>query len=274
MPKKKPKKKPARALAPPTGDTPAVATESAEVKALPLDLPPEIERGPITTLRRVALFRGTSQAFIEAMAECVSTRSTRRDERVVARGEPGHSVFIVHRGRFKVVASDANGRQITINVLGHAELFGELAIIDQGPRSADVISMGPGVLLSIERGAFLEHASDQAALAWRFAALVTRRLRRLTSYLEDRSFLEIEQRLAKRLVELAEDASSTTYGRVMPGTTVWMSQRELAEIVDASRERVNRQLTLWEREGVIALERGAIRVVQPDGLRSKAIFEG
>lgn len=193
--------------------------------------------------------------------------ATARDQRIVSRGDAADSLYVIVRGRFKVVAADVLGRQIALNVLGPQEVFGELGLVDGRVRSADVVSMTTGSLVAIDRSCFIALAKEHPGMSWTLATIVTRRLRRLTERLEDRAFLDIQQRLAKRLVEAAEDAVGGSDGHVMPGTCVTMSQRDLGEIVDASRERVNRQLVVWARDGVLQLERRRIRLVLPEALR-------
>lgn len=226
-------------------------------------------RSHYTALRRVALFEGVEDERLLRLAELVRPMNVTRAQPIVTRGECADCVFVIQRGRFKVATRDTQGRQLTLNVLGPPELFGEVAIVDRGVRSADVVALSTGTLLVIDRPAFVALAQEHASIGWALAILVARRLRRLTERLEDRSFLDVEQRLAKRLYELAEDASGAQ-GKVMGGTTVSMSQRDLAEVVDASRERVNRQLATWARERILAMDRRAIRILNPDALRLRA----
>jgi CRP-like cAMP-binding protein len=146
-------------------------------------------------------------------------------------------------------------------------VFGEIALTDRSARSADVMSLGSGSLLVIEREAVMSVADASPALGWALARIVSRRLRRLTERLEDRAFLDLEARLAKRLVEAAEDVSGTADAPLMPGLCVALTQRDLAELVDGSRERVNKRLAQWTTEGLIAVDRARITILEPGKLR-------
>jgi CRP-like cAMP-binding protein len=228
-----------------------------------------VARSHFSALRRVALFEGVDDARLDQLAREANPLTVRRGQIVISRGERADCVFVIQRGRFKVATRDPQGQQLAINVLGAPELFGEVAIVDHGVRSADVTALSTGTLLTIDRAAFVTLAHEHASIGWALAVLVARRLRQLTERLKDRSFLDVEQRLAKRLHELAEDAVGIE-GRVIPGTTISMSQRDLAEVVDASRERVNRQLARWSREHILTMERRTIRILNPDALRQRA----
>lgn len=225
----------------------------------------------IDVLRRVRLFEELDDEATERLASYARSLTTTKGQLVIARGDPGDALFVIRRGRFKVATADAAGRHLTLGVLGPAEVFGEIALVDGRARSADVVSLGTGSLLAIDRSRFVGLVRTHPTLGWTLTNVVARRLRRLTERLEDRAFLDLERRLAKRLIEAAEDVGASRDGYLMPGISVGFTQQELAEIVDASRERVNRQLATWSRDGYVEIARSRIRLLDPAALRR--VFE-
>jgi len=222
---------------------------------------------PRAWLGRVRLFDGVEDEGLDRILAAGRWVRTCKGEVVIERGSVGDQLFVIHRGRYQVTATDPAGRRVTLSVLGPSEVFGEIAMVDGCGRSADVISVGSGRLLVLERKSFLALAGAYPAIGWTLTSVVARRLRRLTERLEDRAFLDLEKRLAKRLVEAAEDVGGTTDGRLLRGIAVSLTQNDLAAIVDASRERVNRQLAAWVKDGIVAVERSRIELLDPVALR-------
>lgn len=218
-------------------------------------------------LRRVRLFDAFDDTQLMRLASSSRVLATKKEQLVFSRGERSEALYVVKRGRFKAFAKDRAGHRVTLNVIGPSEVFGEIALTDRNARSADVISLSTGSLLVIEREAVMSLADASPALGWALARIVSRRLRRLTERLEDRAFLDLEARLAKRLVEAAEDVSGNADAPLLPGLCVALTQRDLAELVDGSRERVNRRLAAWTSEGLIAVDRARITIRDPEKLR-------
>lgn len=223
-------------------------------------------------LRRVRLFDGVDDDALRMLADTAVCRTTAKGEHIMKRGAKGDALYVVLRGRFKVTATDRTGRKLTLSVLATADVFGEMALIDGQARSADVFSISSGAVLVIDRATFMALSATYTGIVWTLMSLVVRRLRRLTERIEDRAFLDLEHRLAKRLYEAAEDVGGSRDGRLMRGSSIAFTQQDLADIVDASRERVNRQLAAWSREGFVSVERRRIRLLEPDAIRG--VYEG
>ncbi|MFO0693941.1 MAG: Crp/Fnr family transcriptional regulator [Polyangiales bacterium] len=223
-------------------------------------------------LADVRLFDGVDEAGLSRMLAPGRFVETSKGEMILERGTIGDQLYVIQRGRYQVTATDRAGRRVTLSVLGPSDVFGEVSMVDGCARSADVISVGTGRLLVVERPSFVELATTYPTIGWTLTTVVARRLRRLTERLEDRAFLDLEKRLAKRLVEAAEDVGGTTDGRLMRGIRIALTQNDLAAIVDASRERVNRQLATWVKDGLVGVERSRIALLDPEGLRR--VYEG
>jgi CRP-like cAMP-binding protein len=152
---------------------------------------------------------------------------------------------------------------VTLNILGPGDVFGEIALLDGKPRTAEAVAIEPCELFVVQRRDLLPLLGRDLGLAIRIIELLCARLRWVSDRREDAALLPMEARLARALLMLAEDY----------GSDVQTSQQELADLVGASREKVNQQLQAWQREGLIALRRSRIMVTAADRLRERAGYE-
>lgn len=220
---------------------------------------------PRTLLGSMPLFQGLSASELNEVVALTTTRLFEPREQVFRDGDPGDAAFGVIYGWLKASAQASDGRELTFSMMGPGEMFGELAILDGGTRSATVTVVEPALLLVLERARFHALLQKNASIAYRTLLETAARLRRLTGRMEDVAFLDVPGRLAKRLLELA--------GKTAPGAdgfvkiTAKLSQRELGELVGATRESVNRNLKAIEENGAIQ-RRGTQLLVSPDRLRA------
>jgi CRP/FNR family transcriptional regulator, cyclic AMP receptor protein len=176
---------------------------------------------------------------------------------VCREGEADGTLYVVARGRVRVSASSSDGDERYLNELGPGEAFGEIALLDGGPRSATVTAVEDCELYSIERRAFYALLERTPALARAVIELLCRRVRWLTELTEASAFLGIPAQLARWLSTLA-----TQQGNRGPrGFEVRISQQELADFLGVSRQSVNEILRRWQRDGFIEIGRGRIVVL-------------
>ena len=145
-------------------------------------------------------------------------------------------------------------------ILNPGEVFGEMALLDGGDRTADAIALGDCSLLVIDQRDFIPFLESRADLCIRFLRLLSQRLRRTDELVEMALFERLETRLAKALIQLAANARDAR--QPSPPVLLRVSQQELSDIVGAARENVNRLLRTWQRDGF--LELGKRRVVIRD----------
>ncbi|GJE36800.1 Crp/Fnr family transcriptional regulator [Methylobacterium persicinum] len=205
-------------------------------------------------LLRHKLFWEAPQAVIERLALRAQPLSFRSGQRIFRRGDESHGLLAVVSGHVRISAADPEGRsELVMNLIGPDEVFGEIALLDDGPRTADAIAATRCCLLLLERRDLLPLLNDFPVLAVRLLAILSGRLRRTSQQLSDRAFVCAEQRLAKVLLTLAG-------GSDRDGTRVLTTQRELGHMVGLSREGTNRHLSAWQRKGYISLVPGACTI--------------
>jgi len=187
---------------------------------------------------------------------------------IFQKGDPGSSMMAVLRGRVKICARSADGKELVLNILGKDGLFGEIALLDGEPRTADAVALEETDLLVLERSKFTPILAENPDIALRLLGLLCKRLRLTNEYLEDALFLEAPSRLAHSLLRLVP-----TFGKTVPDGVlldVKLSQQQLANLVGISRESVNKQLKEWERDGLISLAKGIVTLRDPHSLEQVA----
>jgi len=215
-------------------------------------------------LKANPFFAGLGSEAIEAIAIlCVSKRLD-AGETLFLKGDPGDALYAVRRGQIRIATSGPSGRRLTLNLLGPGDVFGEVALLDGRPRTADAVATEPTELYTVLRRDFFNLLERRPSVAVRIIELLCERIRWMSLRMEERSLLPLETRLAQRLVALSEDF----------GHELHVSQEELAVFVGASRESVNRQLQTWRRLGWIELSRNCIRVLHPSCLYRPPADEG
>ena len=211
----------------------------------------------IDTLRELDLLSTVNDADLARIAEvCEEVRLDRNDV-VFAEDDDASDLFIVTRGRIAMTRESVDGRESVLALMEPGDLFGEMPLFDHQQRSADARALEPSEVVMVPYTAMQELWSRHPILLWRVVGLLTTRLRVMDDALADAMFLDVPGRTAKRLLDLSggEDRFS------LPVT-----QEELAGMVGASRERVNKALSSFARLGWIEASDGRYTILQRDAL--------
>ena len=201
-------------------------------------------------LSQIWLFSELSPADLDLVVQITSRRRFEPKKTIVRQGDVEADLYCVLRGHVKVTSCDAHGKEIVINLLQAGDVFGEIAFLDGGARSATVTSMDQCELLIIRRADFILLLRKAPVIATTLLPALARLVRRLTRRAEDSAFLDVRARLAKCLGDLA-DTHGQPLGPQQIALKVKLSQQELGDMVQATRESVNKCLREWTREGII-----------------------
>jgi CRP/FNR family transcriptional regulator, cyclic AMP receptor protein len=185
---------------------------------------------------------------------------------IFQKGDPGSSMMAVIRGKVKICTQSIDGKELVLNLINRGGLFGEIALLDGEPRTADAVTLEETDVLVLERARFQPFLSERPDLALRLISVLCKRLRQTSEHLEDTMFFEAPSRLARSLLRLAE-----AFGKVEDSGTrldIKLSQQQLGSLVGVSRESVNKQLGEWQRGGLIDFAGGIIT------LRDRRAIEG
>jgi CRP-like cAMP-binding protein len=183
-------------------------------------------------------------------------------ETIFLKGSAATGMMAVLSGRVRISAPSRQGKEIVLNVIEPGEVFGEIALLDGGDRTADATALSTCELLVLERRDVMGFLETNPKACLKLLETLCQRLRRTSEQVEDVVFLELPQRMAKVLIRLTRK----------DGDRLTLSQRELANLVGGTRESMNKYLGAWKRERYIAIEDGAIRVLDRGAL--EVVAEG
>ncbi|MDH3373696.1 MAG: Crp/Fnr family transcriptional regulator [Gammaproteobacteria bacterium] len=203
------------------------------------------------------LFHGLPDSTITALAEMAHRKQVGKESMLFCQGDECDGLYGVASGRVRIFASDPNGHEIFLNILGPGETIGEISLIDGLPRSASAVAIEPSTLVHIPRRRFFAYLEHDTKLSLHLMQLFCDRLRWVSDLVEESAFLTGAGRLANRLVSLLE-----RFGRPLPDGSVELriSQLELSHFLGISRQVVNQHLGQMSNDGWISTERGKIVV--------------
>lgn len=222
-------------------------------------------------LAAIPLFEGLDETELGKVSALARVKNYPARAVVVRQGDPAAALFAIVRGRLKVVATGPDGNDTVLGIMGEREVFGEVALLDGGPRSATCSAVEACDLLEIDRTAFLELLRESPSISVKLLRVLAQRLRRLSQRSEDAAFLDVPSRLARSLLDLAARFGERPTPRAPEiRISLRLSQQELGDLVGATRESVNKHLGDWTRQGVIKLEDGRLHILELESVRRLA----
>jgi len=215
-------------------------------------------------LKNHYLFGALRAKHIDRLAGCIVAKSVPRATSIFAKGDPGSSLFAIRNGAVKISVPSVDGHDAVLNLIGKGEIFGEIALLDGRPRTADAIAVTDCELFVIERRDFLPLVREEPEMALKLIEILCARLRQTTEQAENLMFLHLPARLAKALLRLSDGEAGTRERKVV------VTQKDLGNIIGMSRESTNRQLRIWEQHKWVRLERGRIVILSVKALERMA----
>src|SRR5262249_24324970 len=189
----------------------------------------------------------------------MTRRPVRRGATIFAKGDPGTGLMAVASGAVKLGVVAADGREAVFNIVRPGEIFGEIALLDGRPRTADATAISDCDLLVMDRRDFVSCVHRRPDFALKFIEILCERLRRTSEQVEDVMYLDLPGRLAKALLRFAGHDGA-------PVRRIALTQSELGHMIGMSRESTNKQLHAWARRNWVRLERRSVVVLDPDAL--------
>ncbi|MCD6137018.1 MAG: Crp/Fnr family transcriptional regulator [Deltaproteobacteria bacterium] len=218
-------------------------------------------------LRQVPLFQSLSKADTEKLAAVLRRQSLKKGEALFRKGAEGTTLYIIVEGAIKIVLPSRMGSEVILAIFSEGDFFGEMALLDGRPRSADAVALGPCEVLALNRRDFLAFLKNNEEAIRSILYSLSMRLRKTDDLLEDTCFLNISGRFAKKLVELAD-----TYGR-REGDTILidlrLSQKDMASMVGATRESINKEFRVLREKGLVSVTESTIRIHNLERLKRR-----
>ncbi|MGB2968430.1 MAG: Crp/Fnr family transcriptional regulator, partial [Candidatus Nanopelagicales bacterium] len=203
-------------------------------------------------LARAPMFSALDAEAAVALRSSMDTVNLSKGQILFHEGDRGERLYIITDGKMKLGHTSTDGRESLLAVLGPGELLGELSLFDPGPRTATATALTDVSLMALAHVALRPWLTGRPEVAEALLAALARRLRRTNEQMADLVFSDVPGRVAKTLLELGEK-----FGRQLPDglhVTHDMTQEELAQLVGASRETVNKALADFAARGWIRLE--------------------
>jgi CRP-like cAMP-binding protein len=218
----------------------------------------------IALLRHVRVFAGLSEEDLEAIAEVSVSRRYQAGEVVFREGDGGDTCYIVRSGLARAVRQHSDGRSITLSHFGPGDIFGELAMFDEEPRSATVDVIDALEAVAIPGRDMQRLMREYPEIAVKLNTALAQRLRATNERLARQSFQTVQSRVAAVLAQMVAAARSGNEGE--SDVVIALTQADLAKLAGSSRESASRFLASLERSGVITQGRGRLTVHDPDAL--------
>jgi CRP/FNR family cyclic AMP-dependent transcriptional regulator len=219
-------------------------------------------------LRSAALFSALDDDAAASLRMSMVEQKLAKGAVLFSEGEPGDKLYVIESGRLKLGHTAPDGRESIIAVLGEGEMLGELSLFDPGPRTATAVAVTSSRVLSMGHDALLPWLVGRPDLAVSLLAALARRLRRTNEALADLVFSDVPGRVAKALLDLGNK-----FGEESPeGLQVRheLTQEELAQLVGASRETVNKALADFSQRGWIRIEQRSVTLLDVERLDRRA----
>ena len=219
-------------------------------------------------LSRAGIFQGVDPVAVQNLIEQMETVRFPRGTTIFDEGEPGDRLYIITSGKIKLARHAPDGRENLLTVMGPSDMFGELSIFDPAPRTSSAVCVTEVTAATMNSEMLKQWVADHPSIAQQLLRVLARRLRRTNANLADLIFTDVPGRVAKTLLQLANRFGVQEGGALRVNHD--LTQEEIAQLVGASRETVNKALATFAHRGWIRLEGKSVLIVDTEHLARRA----
>lgn len=219
-------------------------------------------------LRNVPLFSALDDDAASSLQKSMVPQTLKKGKHLFQEGDPGDRLYIVTQGKIKLTHASGDGRESLLMVLGPGDMFGELSLFDPGPRTSTAVAITDSEVLGLGNNDLRPWLSGRPEVAQSLLQALAHRLRRTNVTMSDLVFADVPGRVAKAIIELGEKFGSRTTAGLMVNHD--LTQEELAQLVGASRETVNKALADFASRGWIRLETRSVEIFDVERLSRRA----
>ena len=215
-------------------------------------------------VRKAPIFLGLDSAAADALRSSMSLVKLRKGQSLFKEGDDGDNLYVVSNGKVKLGTKSPDGRENLLMILGPGDMFGELSLFDSGPRTATATAVTDSKLLTLGQDKVIPWVREHPEVSLQLLARLASRLRRTNEVVGDLVFSDVPGRVAKALIDLG-----VKFGEKRPeGLFVNhdLTQEELAQLVGASRETVNKALADFAHRGWLRLEARSVMILDYERL--------
>lgn len=222
---------------------------------------------PAKLRHKIPLFDGFGRSDFKSLEKCLVRRRYPGGQTLFHMGDEGGSLHIIERGRVKVTIPSSSGEELILTILGAGEFLGELSLFDGKPRSATVQALEETETICLKREDLLALMRTRFPVVEKIMEVLARRIRDTDMLLAESHFLNITARLAKKILDLGDAYGVRERGQVRIGVKI--TQKELASMIGATRESINKQLKALRDQGLIRVSGGTIAILNRERLVQK-----
>ncbi len=222
---------------------------------------------PHELIKKIPIFKTLSDSDLNRLSDSLRLKPLKQGQALFWKGDEGTALYIVKKGTIKIVLPSAEGEEIIVTMFSEGDFFGEMALLDGEPRSADAVAIEPSEVFILSRADFLSFLQSNLNAIKSILSLLSKRLRKTDDLLEDTCFLNISARLSKKLIELAKSHGQQKNNKILIDLS--LTQKELGDMVGATRESINKELKSLRKQGLIIIEESRIQILDISRLKSR-----
>lgn len=231
-------------------------------------VPIQDEKRALWALKRFPLVQDLTQDTLQRLASSMQLLELRRRHVVYLPGDPGRAVYFVSSGRIKISKVTRDGKELTLDYRVQGDIFGELCLIDGGPREEMAEAMDQSLVAEVERDVFERLIQREGLVGYRLSKILAQRRREIENKLENLIFKDVNSKLAELLLRLGteygiDDARGTL-------VAVKITHQEMANLIGSTRETVSLTLSQFKRSGLIQTDGRKVILSDREGLRALA----
>lgn len=219
-------------------------------------------------LHQTPLFSALDDETADSLQRSMVPQSLKKGQTLFNEGEPGDRLYVVTAGKIKLSHASGDGRESLLMVLGPGDMFGELSLFDPGPRTSTAIAVTEAAVLGLGTNDLRPWLSGRPEVAQSLLQALAHRLRRTSEAMSDLVFADVPGRVAKALLELGDKFGTPTAGGLYVHHD--LTQEELAQLVGASRETVNKALADFASRGWLKLETRSVELLDMERLSKRS----
>lgn len=227
----------------------------------------------IQAIRNVPYFASLDDSDLTEISRSMIRRKYAIDQVIFHMDDPGGLLYIILEGKVKVYRTNAEGNEAVLAILGIGEFFGELSLIDNEPRSATAEAIEAAQVYTLHRDDFLRFLKNNPAFSIQISSVLAQRIRSMNEQVSDVLFLDLPGRLARKLIQLAEN-----HGETQPDGSIYipisLTQSNLAEMTGATRVSVNKALKVFRDAGWVTVANRKITINDMDALSNRIMISG
>ncbi|MEK7761916.1 MAG: Crp/Fnr family transcriptional regulator [Nitrospirota bacterium] len=225
---------------------------------------PQTAPNKLWFLKHIRLFDGISPSEMQEMEKITRMEEVKKRQPLYLPGDPSSNVYLLKRGRVKIANTAPNGKEVTFDILEPGEVFGELDVLEDAPRSTSAETLDDAVICVIPRKDFDQYLAMHPTVMFKLTKLIGLRLKKIQSRVEDLVFRDVPARLAHLLSELGKTEGIADKQGIR--LKVKLTHQEMANLIGCSRETVSTTMGQFRDDGLIQMDGRTITILNPNAL--------